>query len=270
MHAWVIGNWKQHPATKAQAVSLVNDVCQNLAQASQSKQRCQVMLIPTHLHLDAVATVLADSQSTVAQPSTAQPIQLGVQDISSHADSIGAFTGDCSAGQAKDLGASWTLVGHSERRQYHHEDNAQLCDKIRRALSANLGVILCVGESLADYDNGSTEQTLVTQLTVFDDLTAEEMTQLSKALLIAYEPVWAIGTGKVPTLDEVNTVHGFIKSHLVNAYPSLEDTSILYGGSVNENNASEFASSEWVNGVLVGGASLVAEKFVQIAHAFST
>lgn len=268
MQAWVIGNWKQHPATKAQAVSLTNELTQAWAKSPQ--HNCQLMIIPTYLHLDAVATALFTSQSKHHQKnnSSLSP-QLGVQDISAHSYSTGAFTGDCSAAQAKDLGASWTLVGHSERRQYHQEDNDQLCHKIRCALTAGLNIILCIGESLADYEQNHTKQTLIQQLDIFNDLTDTELSQLSSRLLVAYEPIWAIGTGKVPTLDEINAVNNFIKSHLTQNFANLANTPILYGGSVNEKNAKTFASSELINGVLVGGASLVTDKFLQIAQAFS-
>lgn len=275
MHAWVIANWKQHPATKAQAVSLTNKLTDKLAQTWQSveqhsvKQHCQFMIIPTHLHLDAVITTAANAlNKNITWPWP--HLQFGVQDISSHAISTGAFTGDCSAGQAQDLGATWTLVGHSERRQYHQEGNVQLFNKIRCALKVGLGVVLCVGESLSDHQNALTQETLTKQLAVFDHLTTDELTQLSSRLLLAYEPVWAIGTGKVPDLQEVNETHQFIKTHIKEHYPSLANVPILYGGSVNESNAGEFASSKLVDGVLVGGASLVADKFVQIAQAFLT
>lgn len=290
MPAWVIGNWKQNPASIASvtnlADALVNRVADLTKQQKFSADVCQLMAIPSHVHVATASQLFAGS-----------PIQLGCQDVAAGSDSTGAYTGDCSAQQMQDAGANWALIGHSERRQYHHEDNATLATKIQHAFSQKLGVIFCIGESLADYDAGNTLTVLNNQLDVIQvvidalatqllqNTDAADITQLDSyfnKFIIAYEPVWAIGTGKVPSVAEVEEVHQAIKTYLsscglslpktdaakLTEIPSLQTTPILYGGSVNPTNAAQFANSPLVDGALVGGASLDADKFFTIAEAF--
>lgn len=266
MQAWVIGNWKQNPATLQAAKTLLADI--SAQAASKDLKACQLMVIPSLVHLSAL------QQSTLSDEPQATAIALGAQDISAHSAETGAFTGDCSAAQVRDAGATWILVGHSERRQYYGEDQASLYNKIKHALSQQLGVIFCVGETKEQYDSEQTLSVLESQLAVIEQLLAESSEEnLADRLIIAYEPVWAIGTGKVPTVDEVAATHTHIKAVVQGfdgAAKALGEPAVLYGGSVNAANAAQFAQADSVNGALVGGAALQAESFLAIAEAFST
>lgn len=262
MQTWVIGNWKQNPSTNHDAMTLVNALV-SAKDTDIDQHICQLMVAPSCVHL---ATVSARLQGST--------LLCAAQDISTHSASVGAFTGDCSAKQVADAGASWTILGHSERRQYHKECNDILVQKMNHALTQNLGIVLCVGETQAQYDANQTLAVLTEQLTVIKNLLqqveqANDCAQtLSKRLIIAYEPVWAIGTGKVPTVTEVNTTHEYIKKIVASFAAPLTNISVLYGGSVNESNASDFAASPMIDGALVGGASLKPESFLAIAQAF--
>lgn len=193
---------------------------------------------------------------------------IGVQDICAHTASTGAFTGDVSAEQAVDLGAKFALVGHSERRSYYQESDDTLSAKISNAFNVGLSVVYCIGETQDQYKAGQTFAVLERQLELLQNFAKDidfTKTSLPK-LLIAYEPVWAIGTGLTPTPSEVDSVHNFISEIL----STLQiPAPILYGGSVNDKNAQEFASLPMVNGVLVGGASLKADSFMTIIGAFA-
>ena len=266
MQAWVIGNWKQNPATNQDAMALVDALISATAKEFDS-QTCQLMVAPSCIHL---ATVSARLQGST--------LLCAAQDISTHSPSIGAYTGDCSAEQVADAGATWTILGHSERRQYHKECNDVLVQKMRNALSQNLGIVLCVGETQDQYDAKQTLSVLTEQLAVIpmllsllqkDEQAHHGADLLAKRLIIAYEPVWAIGTGKVPTVAEVSTTHDYIKQTVASFAAPLSNISVLYGGSVNADNADSFAASPMIDGALVGGAALKADSFLTIAHAFA-
>ncbi|WP_350562065.1 triose-phosphate isomerase [Psychrobacter sp. CAL346-MNA-CIBAN-0220] len=269
MQAWVIGNWKQNPATKHE----VNTLLDSLLAAINSDENdtvnkvthCQLMVAPSCIHLAAVSTRLKDTSVLCA-----------AQDISAHSDSVGAYTGDCSAQQVADAGATWTILGHSERRQYHQESHDVLLQKLTHALITNLGVVFCIGETQAQYDAKQTFDVLDKQLAVIKSLLNQELEQqpefintLNERLIIAYEPVWAIGTGKVPTVNEVSATHEHIKHMVAGFAVPLSNISVIYGGSVNAANADSFAANAMINGALVGGASLKADSFLAIANAFS-
>ena len=184
-------------------------------------------------------------------------IQTGAQDCSAHEN--GAFTGEVSAQMISGTGAHWVILGHSERRQYHAEDNLLLLDKLRTAHNAGLKVIFCVGEMHQHYIEGTTREILKAQLSVLNDTSLANLNYI-----IAYEPVWAIGTGLVPALEEIDLIHQFIKKLLKDTPNPPKETTILYGGSVNPDNAKDIKSLASVDGVLVGGASLSSDKFKQI------
>ena len=175
---------------------------------------------------------------------------LGVQDISSFMDRT--ITGEIEANQIKSLGATYVIVGHSERRIYKHEINIDFINKINNALENNLNVIYCVGETLRDKENGSTFEILEKQIS--EVLNNVEI----KNIMIAYEPVWAIGTGNVPSLKEIKENIEFISDLLYEKYECKLD--ILYGGSVNDENIGELCSIKGLSGFLVGGASLDVNK----------
>lgn len=176
--------------------------------------------------------------------------ELGVQDISSFMDKT--ITGELEASQVKSLGAKYVIVGHSERRIYKHEINIDFINKINNAVENGLNVIYCIGETLSDKENGRTYEVLEKQIS--EVLNNVEI----KNIMIAYEPVWAIGTGKVPEADEIKENIKFINDIIMEKYEEKLD--ILYGGSVNDTNISELCNIKGLNGFLVGGASLDTNK----------
>lgn len=251
---YVIGNWKLNPATLADAVALALQLKETLA---DMETRCVcVGVAPSVLYLTDVKKLLP------------LPVQLGVQDITHKTLDVGAFTGDVSAMQVGSMGANFTLVGHSERRQYYGENDEVLTAKIQHAFNANLSVVFCVGETKDEYEQGKTQEVLKKQLQLLMQFT-KEIPDAKEAvfpkLIIAYEPVWAIGTGLTPTLGEIEKTHKFIGKLLSDFGMPVP---ILYGGSVNDKNASDIATCQGVDGVLVGGASLKIDSFATIVSAF--
>ena len=266
MKAWVIGNWKQNPAASQDVDALLENLLTAIdsrakAGTELSNNYCNLMVAPSCIHLAAVSARLKGT-----------PILCAAQNISAHSASTGAYTGDCSAQQVADTGATWTLLGHSERRQYHQESNECLLQKMTHALTQDLGVVLCIGETQEQYDAKQTLEVIDAQLAVIRDLLAQQpdiADSLANRLIIAYEPVWAIGTGKVPTVTEVSKTHQHIKQTVAGFADRLNEMTVLYGGSVNAGNADSFAADSMIDGALVGGASLKAESFLAIASAFS-
>ncbi|KAA0913831.1 triose-phosphate isomerase [Psychrobacter sp. ANT_WB68] len=262
MQAWIIGNWKQNPATSQDVDALLDDLLTTVStKAHADIDGCQLMVAPSFIHLTAVSKRLKGSSVLCA-----------AQDIGAHSAGTGAYTGDCSAQQVADAGATWTILGHSERRQYHQESHDCLLQKMTHALTQNLGVIFCIGETQAQYDAKKTLTVIDAQLAVIKDSLAQNpelIAGLSERLIVAYEPVWAIGTGKVPTVAEVSATHQHIKQTLASFNDALENMTVLYGGSVNAENADSFAADSMIDGALVGGASLKAESFLAIAQAFN-
>ena len=203
------------------------------------------------------ATILSD---VVHQGSTAG-ILAGGQDC--HAQSHGAHTGDISAGMLADAGAQYVIVGHSERRADHGETDADVCAKAEAAIGAGLTPIICVGESEAQRDAGSAEQIVAAQLakSIPDAASLHEV-------IVAYEPIWAIGTGRTPTIQDIARMHAAIRQELTARFAEKgPDIRILYGGSLKPQNAREILAVENVNGGLVGGASLLAKDFYTIISA---
>ena len=189
-------------------------------------------------------------------------IGVGAQDVAVAPKAAGAFTGDVSAEMVRDLGATHTIVGHSERRAMHHEDDATVRAKAERAIGACLIPVICVGETLAEREAGQALSVVTSQIrgSVPKTATAENC-------VIAYEPVWAIGTGKVPTTADVAEIHGAIRAELKNILGETiaDQMRILYGGSVKPSNAQELLSVPNVDGALIGGASLKIDDFWAIA-----
>ncbi len=247
--AWVVGNWKQNPTTDIEATTLALSLRDVLVDTDS----VNVMIAPSFVHLECVIGVFSGS-----------PIQVASQDVAYKNATTGAYTGDVSAAQVAGVGATWTLIGHSERRQYHHEDNVMLAQKICHAIGAGLRVIFCVGETKTDYDTKATMDVLASQLQVLNEL--GDTTLTADNFVIAYEPVWAIGTGLVPTTLEISMVHQYIKRFVS---PFIGGVSVLYGGSVNDINANELAQCADIDGVLVGGASLKPSAFATIVQAFN-
>jgi triosephosphate isomerase (TIM) len=204
------------------------------------------------------ATLIAAAASSVERMGLA----IGAQDCST--DERGAFTGDVSAEMLADSGARYVIVGHSERRQGRNESNGDVLRKVQRGITSGLTVIVCVGETEQEMVGGSTEAVLRHQL--------EESLPRDgdpSRIIIAYEPIWAIGTGRVPTLERIAEVHGFVRATLSAVNSNAGSVRILYGGSVKPDNAGRISEIADVDGVLVGGASLNARDFLAIASAFA-
>jgi triosephosphate isomerase len=193
-----------------------------------------------------------------------QALPCGAQDLSEHAGE-GAFTGEVSAAMLRDVGCAWGLIGHSERRQYHGESNALVARKFGVALQAGLRPMLCVGETLEQREDDRTEQVLAEQL---DAVVAAHGIEAFEQAVIAYEPVWAIGTGRTATPQQVQHAHAFIRSQLAKEDAKIAGlTRLLYGGSVKPSNAAELFAQADVDGGLIGGASLKATDFLAICAA---
>ncbi len=239
------GNWKMHGLGRS-----IAELEQVIAHAGRVTQ-ADLMVCPPATLIAAFAARAAGSR-----------VAIGAQDC--HAEPMGAYTGDISAEMVKDAGASMVIVGHSERRIYHKETDAEVQGKARAARRAGLVAIICVGETEAIRVAGRTLDVVGQQLagSVPDGATADNTT-------VAYEPVWAIGTGLTPTLADVAEVHGFIRAQLVSRFGAEgEAIRILYGGSVKPSNAKELLTVAEVDGALVGGASLKAQDFLGIAAVY--
>jgi triosephosphate isomerase len=245
MRKLIAGNWKMN-GLRADGTALARDLA---ARAARAAPGCDLLLCPPATLLAEIGGLLAGSR-----------IVLGGQDC--HAQAKGAHTGDVSAPMLKDAGCAYVIVGHSERRADHHESDATVRAKAMAALGAGLIPIVCVGETAAQRDAGQTLAIIGGQLTgSLPDITG------ASQLAIAYEPVWAIGTGRTPKRDEIAGVHAFIRAELGKRLPNAATARILYGGSVNAKNAAELLPIANVDGALVGGASLDADSFWAIAQA---
>jgi triosephosphate isomerase len=245
---FVAGNWKMN-TTGASADQLAGALKQKLGR----EDRVEVAVCPPFPYLVRVGSVLAGST-----------IALGAQNC--HPDNKGAFTGEVSPMQLADVGCKWVIVGHSERRHLLGEADDFIRRKLFGAVNAGLHVILCVGETLSQRKANETEMIIETQLVgSLEQLAGEKLARV----VIAYEPVWAIGTGQNATPEQAEKVHQFIRRWLDGQFgpPHAEATRIVYGGSVNTGNAASLLSQPNVDGALVGGASLIADDFTTIVHA---
>ncbi|MGY4516043.1 triose-phosphate isomerase [Lysobacter sp. HA18] len=242
----VAGNWKLH-GDRAFAASLLDAVVAETAVAGVER-----VILPPLPYL-----------AELVQHYGARGLGFGAQDVS--ANEQGAYTGEVSASMLKDVGAVYGLVGHSERRQYHHESNELVARKFRAAKAAGLVPILCVGETLEDREAGRTWWRIEQQLEPL--LAGDGVADLDCAVL-AYEPVWAIGTGRTASPEQAQEVHAFIRGEISQRDARIGGSlPILYGGSVKPDNAAELFAQPDVDGGLVGGASLKAADFLAIARA---
>ncbi len=239
----VIGNWKMNPPTLAEALDLARSV------ARIEAAPVDVGVAPPGVALAAVAHALGDST-----------VRVYGQDV--HWEEKGAFTGQTAASMLRGT-AFGTIVGHSEMRRYQGDDDERVAHKVARALAAGLRVVLCVGETEEQYGAGETREVLVRQTTA--GLSAAPR---GAAVVIAYEPVWAIGTGRPATGAHAADAAATIRSAITRAGGDADATPILYGGSVSGASVGEFAAASGVDGALVGGASLKAEEFAAIVRAF--
>lgn len=243
----IVGNWKMNK-TASEASVFVRELAKNLPAASS----IELVIAPPFTALEAVRAALGPSS----------PIQLGAQNL--FWEDHGAYTGEISAPMLRDLGCRYVILGHSERRSLFGEQDDGIHKKIRAALRHELRPILCVGESLAQRESGKTDEVLTQQL---KDSLAKLPSQDMAAVSIAYEPVWAIGTGKAATPDQAVGAHRTIRAFLSATWsPAVgEATRILYGGSVTPKNIESFLRSDHIDGALIGGACLQVESFASIA-----
>ena len=246
----VAGNWKMN-TTVSEGVALAKAVAEK---AEGLKNGVGLIVAPPFTHLVSVAEALKGSK-----------VGLSAQNCADHEK--GAYTGEVAVNMLVDAGCGWTILGHSERRQYYGETDEKLVVKVRLALDAGLGVILCVGENLDEREAGRHFDVVKAQTeAVLFNFSAEDM----KKIVIAYEPVWAIGTGKTATAAQAEEIHACIRKVLAGKFGAelAEETTILYGGSCKPSNAKELFAEKDIDGGLIGGAALKADDFIAIAEAF--
>ncbi|MBO4596118.1 MAG: triose-phosphate isomerase [Bacteroidales bacterium] len=246
----VAGNWKMN-TTVPEGVALAKAVAEKAAEVPAN---VQLIVAPPHTHLVSVAEALKGSK-----------VALSAQNCADH--DKGAYTGEISVGMLVSAACEYTILGHSERRQYYGETDAKLVDKVRLALDAGLKVILCVGENLDEREAGKHFEVVTAQtVNVLSHFSAGDMAKI----VIAYEPVWAIGTGKTATAEQAEEIHACIRKVLADQFGAkvADDTTILYGGSCKPSNAKELFAQPDIDGGLIGGAALKAEDFIEIAKSF--
>ena len=239
----VIGNWKMN-GSGAVNIALVEAIAMHNADVSNA----DMVICAPFVYLSDVAKMLKDSS-----------VGVGAQDVSVHLK--GAYTGEISASMLTDCGCKYAIVGHSERRQYHGESSLLVAQKALTAYKSGLTPIICLGESLQERESGMVEAVIGEQLQAVQSVLG--LVGLAKSV-IAYEPVWAIGTGLTATPEQAQEVHRFIRSRLGDI---AEKVNVLYGGSVKSTNAAELFAQNDIDGALVGGASLDAKEFIGIAAA---
>jgi triosephosphate isomerase len=242
----IAGNWKMNK-TVAEALALVDDLKRDLVTVKE----VDIVVCPPFTALESVSKVILETKN----------IRLGAQNMSEN--NFGAFTGEICAGMLKEFFVRYVILGHSERRQFQRESDDLIAKKALAAHAATLKPVVCVGETLAEREAGRMEKVLETQVRgSLAGLTKDQMLET----IIAYEPVWAIGTGRTATTQQAQDAHAFIRKLLVEIFdePVAKKVRIQYGGSVKPNNARELMSQPDVDGALVGGASLEARSFADI------
>ncbi len=240
----IAGNWKMNGSIEA------NDALVRGVLAGMGEAACDVAVCVPAPYLAQVQMLRHGST-----------LDLGAQDVSCHAS--GAYTGEVSAAMLKEFGVRYAIVGHSERRQYHGETDQLVADKAKAALAAGITPIVCVGETLAEREAGKTEEVVKRQLAAVIHTNGHCISEI----VVAYEPVWAIGTGKTATPEQAQQVHAVLRAQLHAATAHSDRIHILYGGSMNAANAASLLVQPDIDGGLIGGASLKAPDFLQIIAA---
>ncbi|MEX3957157.1 triose-phosphate isomerase [Trinickia sp. EG282A] len=243
---WVVGNWKMH-GRLADNEALLRALASGAGACSDIRAG---VCVPTP-YLAQVEAALSGT-----------PFAWGVQDVSAHTH--GAYTGEVAAEMALEFGATLAIVGHSERRAYHGEHSELVAAKSQRALQAGLTPIVCVGETLEERESGATQAVVGAQI---DALLGKLSVEETARVVIAYEPVWAIGTGRTATTDQAQEVHAFLRARLLGKHAVLASVPLLYGGSVKPENAAALFSQADIDGGLIGGASLKSQDFLAICAA---
>ncbi len=240
MKKLIAGNWKMNGSLAA------NEALMGALRAGLSGPACDVAVCVPAPYLAQVVALAGDV------------IAVGAQDVSAHEQ--GAYTGEVSAAMLRELGVRYAIVGHSERRQYHAESDAVVALKAQRALACGITPIVCVGETLAERETGDTERVVKRQLAAVIHANGHCISEV----VVAYEPVWAIGTGKTATPQQAQQVHAVLRAQLHAASAHSDRIRILYGGSMNAGNAAELMAQPDIDGGLIGGASLKPEDFMKI------
>jgi len=238
----IAANWKMN-LMREEAISLFNGVKKGLS----AHKETEIVVFPPSIYISDLI-------------SNHPLIEVGAQNF--YFEEKGAFTGEISPFQLKNIGCNYVLIGHSERRELFDESNELLSKKMRSALDANLKIIYCCGETLQEREEGSHLEKIQSQLEILKSLTNDELNAIS----IAYEPIWAIGTGLTATLGQAEEMHAFIRRILIDSSSKelASEISILYGGSCNGNNANELFNCPNIDGGLIGGASLKVDSFLKI------
>lgn len=249
MSKLIAGNWKMNGGLAANQALLAA-----LAEGLAVRPTAEVAVCVPAPYLAQVADLRRQTPALGA-------VELGAQDVSAQAS--GAFTGEVSASMLKDFGCRFAIVGHSERRQYHGESDALVADKAKQALAHGITPIVCVGETLAEREGGRTVEVVKRQLAAVIHTNGHCISEI----VVAYEPVWAIGTGKTATPEQAQEVHAVLRAQLKAATPHADRVKILYGGSMNAANAASLLAQSDINGGLIGGASLKAPEFLSIIAA---
>jgi triosephosphate isomerase len=243
-HRLMVGNWKMNGSLSFNR-DLLQAVLKDIGQPA-----CRVAVCAPSVYLAQCQELLAGS-----------PVDLGAQDVS--AEESGAFTGDVAASMLREFGVRYTIVGHSERRQYHQESDELVASKVKAALAHGITPIVCVGETLAERQAGATQEVVKRQLAAVIHLNGHCISEI----VVAYEPVWAIGTGQTATPEQAQEVHAVLRTQLRAATEHADGMSILYGGSMNPGNAAALLAQPDIDGGLIGGASLKAPDFLTMLAA---
>ena len=249
MKKLIAGNWKMNGSLAANEALL-----REIASGLSGEPDCAIAVCVPSLFLPQAQALLTEISGLV-------DVALGAQDVSAHA--AGAFTGEISAAMLKEFDCRYVIVGHSERRQYHGESDAAVAEKAKAALAAGITPIVCVGETLAEHEAGQTEEIVKRQLAAVIHLNGHCISEI----VVAYEPVWAIGTGKTATPEEAQAVHAVLRAQLQAASDRSARVKILYGGSMNSANATSLLRQPDIDGGLIGGAALKAPDFLKIIAA---
>ena len=240
----IAGNWKMNGNLEA------NDALVRAVVAGARDAKCAVAVCVPAPYLAQVQMLKSGSA-----------LELGAQDVSPHAQ--GAYTGEVSAPMLREFGVRYVIVGHSERRQYHGETDALVAEKAKAALASGITPIVCVGETLAEREAGRTEEVVKRQMAAVIHVNGHCISEI----VVAYEPVWAIGTGKTATPQQAQEVHALLRKQLAAATGHAERVQIIYGGSMNAANAAALLAQPGIDGGLIGGASLKPADFLQIVAA---
>lgn len=246
----VAGNWKMN-TTLPEGIELAKAVAEK---SVETPKEAGLIIAAPFTHLASIAVLLKGSK-----------VQLAAQNCADHVS--GAYTGEISVDMLKSVGCSWTILGHSERRQYYGETDDKLVEKVKLALGAGLGVILCVGENLEQREAGEHFKVVGAQIkNVLYNFSADDLLHI----VVAYEPVWAIGTGKTASAEQAEEIHAYIRKTIADKFgaASAEDVTILYGGSCKPSNARELFAQKDIDGGLIGGAALKAGDFIEIAKSY--